>query len=178
MSIDLYIIPASPTIITPDKLKESFVSNLLATDRSLLEAGFHIIELGPNKITDGQTLKLGGVYYFEMSIPNTLSVHVVSKELQLEFQQNLEEDILEDYGWNLKSEAILKIVSIFKKVDHYYCITTHGGRSKAEPNLFLVLAKAIAISSSGYIVVMNNDILDLGVGVYTYDEFLFTKPRF
>lgn len=103
-------------------------------------------------------------YYPSVEIPNTLAVGISKNE-----STYLSEiDFLEDFGRNLDMVTVQTLAQKWKSVGFSYIVTTHAGRSKWEPPLFVALAAAIAYLCQGYVIVMSDD-FTLDVGVY--------KPR-
>jgi hypothetical protein len=65
----------------------------------------------------------------------------------------------------------MELAEQWRRVGYGYEISSGGGRSAVEPELFIALACALADLCEGHIIVMNDGIFDLGVGVYAPARF-------
>lgn len=178
MSIDLDIFATAPELATWSQIRSKLQMLVSPTEQTtLLGNSPSLCEIGSNKeVVDNKPLSIGH-YYLSLPTDNTLGIGVISKTEDFE-EESLELDYLEDYGRNLELEEIEILAKRWRKADYYYGIETWGGRSKPEPRLFVALAAAIAYSCNGYVVVMNENIFDLGIGVYRPEQFQYAEPRF
>jgi hypothetical protein len=178
MSIELKIFSTVTNIAYWGSIKKELYVLLSPTEQQLLGEHPSLLELGSKqKVADDAQLSLGGYYYLSLAIPNTLGIAVISKAEDFD-EENLESDYLEDYGCNLELKELQILAERWRVARHFYGVTSMGGRSKHEPRLFVALATAIAYTCAGYVIVMNNDIFDLGVGVYEPEKFQHAEPRF
>jgi hypothetical protein len=178
MSIDLKVFSTITDITMWGDIKKKIYELVNPTEKEFILENLFLSELGSHqKVADNEKLLLGHQYYLSLAIPNTLSISVISKAEDFD-EENLELDYLEDYGHNLNPEKIQLLVHQCKLARYFYIITSFGGRSQPEPNLLITLATAIASTCAGYIVVTNNNLFNLDVGVYTPEEFQYTKPMF
>ncbi len=178
MSIDVKVFPTISDIAIWGDIREKLYVIVSAKEKELLGEDISLLELSSRqKVENDKQLSLGQQYYLILKIPNTLSISVISKTEDLD-EENLELDYLEDYGCNLTSEEVQILSERWRVARYFYSIASFGGRSKQESKLLIELATTIAYICSGYIVVTNNDLFDLGIGVYTPEEFQYTKPRF
>jgi hypothetical protein len=174
MSIQLDIVPTVAEVAFWGDIKNQLQSLI-----SPLEFGFMgetptLKYLGSDIIVkENDRLLLNKTYYLSLEIPNTLSITVMPNKGNLE-----ELEYLEDYARNCEFQFIQSLAESWQKTGFYYEITTQGGRSKNEPTIFQFLAAAIAYISSGYVILMNNNIFDLDVGVYKPDDFKNAQPKF
>ncbi|MEH2139402.1 hypothetical protein [Nostoc sp.] len=178
MSIDLKIFSTIPDIADWGDIKKRLYVLISSEEKEFLGKNPSLFELASKrKVADDEQLSLGNHYYLSLAIPNTLGLSVISKAEDID-EENLELDYLEDYGENLEPKEVQILLERWRIARYFYIITSFGGRSRPEPRLFIALATAIAFSCSGYIIVTNNDLFDLGVGIYTPEEFQYTKPKF
>jgi hypothetical protein len=178
MSIDLKVFPTIPDLATWGDIKRQLYRLMSSVDKEFLGENPFIVESGSQrKVADNEQLALCNHYYLSLAIPNTLSISVISKAEDID-EENLELDYLEDYGCNLDSKEVQTLSERWRVARYFYNITSFGGRSQPEPRILIILATAIAYTCSGYIVVTNNNLFDLSIGVYTSEEFQHTKPRF
>jgi hypothetical protein len=174
MSIDLDILATVPELICWGNVKNKLQKLLSPAEGKILGEHPALLHLGLNKaVGEDERLSLNSSYYLSLTIANTLSITVMPNEGNLD-----ELEYLEDYGRNLEPGEIETLAKRWRTARHYYGICSLGGRSQPEPKLFVTLATAIAYSCVGYVIVMNNDIFDLGVGVYTPEQFRHTQPKF
>jgi hypothetical protein len=174
MSIDLDILATTSELICWGNLKKRLQELLSPVEVEFLGKNPALLHLGSNKVlAEDEKLSLNDSYYLSLEIANTLSITVMPNEGNLN-----ELEYLEDYGRNLEPEDIKRLAARWQAVGHYYGITSLAGRSKPESKLFIALATAVAYNCFGYVIVMNNDILDLKVGVYTPEHFQNAQPNF
>jgi len=112
-------------------------------------------------------------YFFTFAVSNTLSLTARPNKNNLN-----EQEYLQDYGRNIDSETVRDLAQRWREAGHFYGLTSLMGRSLPEPHLFVGLASALATVCRGYVIVMNDGILDLGVGVYSPEQFKLAQPRF
>lgn len=171
MSIDLDIFPTSPTKFEWNKLK-SKLFELLTTEVRQNIGAISLYELGSNRIIPKEEIlsisppKNSKHYYLSLDVANTIGLSLSKNEPNYvdEF------DYLDDYGRNLDAATIQTLAQKWQSLDMHYSVTTHAGRSKYEPSLFIALAAAIAHLCQGYVIVMSDD-FTLDIGVYTPAEF-------
>jgi hypothetical protein len=178
MSIDLKIFSTIPDIAVWGNIKKKLHVLVSSEQKEFLGESPSLFELdSKRKVADDEQLSLGHHYYLSLAIPNTLGFSVISKAEDID-EENLELDYLEDYGSNLDPQKVQILLERWRIARYFYIITSFGGRSQPEPRLLIALASAIAYSCAGYIVVTNNDLFDLDIGIYTSEEFQYTKPKF
>ena len=178
MSIDLYIFPTNPEYFCWSQLKEKFLELLTLAEVQKIGA-ISLLKLGSDEtVAEKETISIPGdknhnYYYLSLDIPNTIGMNIRRNEPN--YVSEL--DMLEDFGRNLDATTIQTLVEKWKSIGYVYGVTTHVGRSKWEPSLFVALAAAIAHLCQGYVIVMSND-FTLDVGVYTPAVFQQTKMKF
>lgn len=178
MSIDVKIFSTVPDIAIWGDIKKKLYALINSEEKEFLGDNLSLFELASkHRVADDEQLSLGSSYYFSLAIPNTLGLSVISKSEDID-AENLELDYLEDYGENLDPHEVKILLERWRIAHYFYVLTSFGGRSRPEPGLFIILVTAIAYSCAGYIVVTSNDLFDLGVGIYTPEEFQYTKPKF
>lgn len=170
MSIDIDILPLRSDLITWDKLRRAW-SQRLGTDVMLLGSSPVMRRLGSNVIVDpGEPLQPSSQVYFELAVPNTLSL-VVSPNMD-----GLDEaEYLADYATNLTPAQMAPLVTAWQKIGWTFALTSFGGRSPQEPTLLRTLACALADLSAGRVILMHRDVFDLDVGVYTAEQFAMAR---
>lgn len=174
MSIDIEILPAASTIISWGTIKNYLINSEKEPITTLLGNNPSLIQLKNHQsVAPTQILQPGESYYFNIAIPNTLSLMVSENDEYLD-----EVDYLEDYGHNLSQKTIHHLANQWQKAHHTYTLTSMAGRHKEEAHLFINVAVAIATACQGHIIVMNHNLFNLDIGVYSPEVFLQTKPKF
>jgi hypothetical protein len=174
MSIDLDIFPTSKRGVCWRNIEDRLQALLGASSHELLGDHPALWHLSSHTVMgDDDNLTPNNSYYFALAVPNTLILTVMPNQGNLD-----EHEYLEDYGRNLAPVVIQELANRWHKVGYYYELTSMMGRSKPEPELLIALTSAIADVCSGYIIVMNDDIFDLGVGIYTSEQFRQAHPKF
>ena len=175
MSIDIYIFPTNPEYFTWGELKNKFLKLLTPEDVQRL-GEISLLILGSDEVVEeNEKLSIpdnenNNYYYFSFDIPNTLGMNIRTNEPNYVS----EIDNLEDFGRNLDTATIQSLAQKWQSIGYVYGVTTHAGRSRWEPPLFVALAAAIAHMSEGYVIVMSDE-FTLDVGVYTPDVFQQAK---
>lgn len=167
MSIDLDIAPQKAGSITWANLCRQWRRRLDEAGASLLGADPQLRRIADSMPVAEEDLLVPPSHYFlELGVPCTLSLSIMHND------GNLDETLyLEDYGRNLDPARIAELAEQWRRVGHNYEISSGGGRSNVEPKLFITLACALAELCDGHVIVMNDGIFDLGVGVYTPAQF-------
>jgi len=174
VSIDLDVLATTPELICWGNLKKRLQELLSPVELEFLGENPALLHLGSNRVlAEDEKLSLNNSYYLSLAIDNTLSITVMPNEGNLN-----ELEYLEDYGRNLEPEDVGRLAARWQAAGHYYDITSLAGRSKPEPRLFIALVTAVAYSCFGCVIVMNDDILDLKVGVYTPGYFQNAQSKF
>lgn len=173
MSVDLDILPTALQLARWGDIKY-VLKELLGPSEVLLEGHISLVELHSKTIvSECERLMLNSHYYFVLSTPNTLGLSVSPNK------GNLDEHIyLEDFGRNLTPLATRSLVERWHAAGCIYAVTSMGGRSLLEPKIFVALATAIAYISKGYVIVMDNGIFDVSIGIYSAEQFKRVKPLF
>lgn len=118
------------------------------------------------RVLGSQTVSPPTVGYFELGVPNTLSMGFRQNGKYLD-----ERDYLEDYGRNLKDAEIEELILAWKRTGCAFDISSNAGRSKLEYRLLQALVCALAELTAGRVISMDDRYFDLGVGVFTPKEF-------
>jgi hypothetical protein len=171
LSIDLNIAPRRAAGITWASLRRQWQQRLGDETAGLLGPDAQLCRIGaPTQVAEDERLVPSSHYSFNLVVPCTLSLSM------MENAPDLDETLyLEDYGRNLDAATIAELAEQWSRVGHNYEISSGGGRSKVEPALFIALACALADLCDGHVIVMNDGVFDLGVGVYT--PALFSSAR-
>lgn len=173
MSVDLQVIP---TVDEPTTWRAVLRQLRDAADEgltALLGEEPRLLALdSKTAVPPDQRLATGRSYVFELGFPNTLVLDVTPNEGFFE-----EREFLEDYGRNLSREDLETLIVRWKRSGHSYGISSMGGRTGPEPQVFLALATAIARATAGWVVAMES-VIDVGVGVYEPDELELAQPAF
>lgn len=178
MSIDLKVFPTTPDILFWGDIKRQLYRLISPEQNNFFGKNISCFKsCSQQKVPDDEQLSLDQNYYLSLAIPNTLSISVISKSEDID-EESLEVDYLEDYGCNLDNKEIQTLAELWRVARYFYNISSFGGRSQDEPKLLITLVTAISYASAGYIIVTNNNLFDLGIGVYKSEEFQYTKPRF
>ncbi|MES2639532.1 MAG: hypothetical protein V4850_08600 [Myxococcota bacterium] len=172
MSVDLDIAPMRSDAPTWAAVAEAWARRV--GDPRLLGPDPKLCRFGDTVAVPPNTLLVPPAHYFlTLPAPSTLSLSVRPNEGNLD-----EAEYLEDYGRNLAPAQLAELTEGWRRTGRSYGISSLGGRSTHEPELFLALACALADVSDGRVIVMNDGILTLGVGVYTANEFAAARwPR-
>jgi len=174
MSIDVDILPTIVETAQWGNLVDKLRQTLGTPKCDLLGEQPLLLELGSNRVlSDEERLEFDRSYYFVLPIPNTLSITVASNHGNVD-----EQEYLSDYGRNLTSNVIQILARQWQIASYSYGLTTMAGRSQFEPDLFVALAAVLADMCQGHVVVMNDDEFDVGVGVYTSNQFQLIQPKF
>lgn len=167
MSIDLDIAPQRAGDITWGSLCRQWRQRLGGADAGVLGPNPQLCHIGgTTPLAEGDPLVAPSHYFITLAVPCTLSLSIVANDDQLD-----EDLYLEDYGRNLDSARIAELAEQWRRIGHTYGISSGGGRSSVEPQLFVALACALADLCDGHVIVMNDGIFDLGVGVYDPSQF-------
>jgi hypothetical protein len=171
MSIDLDIAPLRATPVTWGALRARWGERL--GDRAFLIGPGIARRLGIGTVfDDGDALSPSSPVIFELATANTLSL------TSMRNQGNLDErEYLEDYGRNLSPAEITRLADAWRDVGVSYGLSSGGGRSSDEPSLLIALACAVGDLCDGRIIVMNDGVFDLGVGVYEPAQFALARWR-
>ena len=167
MSIELDIAPRRATSITWASLRRQWRARLGEAGAGLLGPDPRLCRMGnPEPVAEDDLLAPPSHYFFTLAGPCTLSLSTMHND------GNLDETLyLEDYGRNLGPASITELAEQWRRVGYGYEISSGGGRSTVEPELFIALACALADLCDGHIIVMNDGLFDLGVGVYAPAHF-------
>jgi hypothetical protein len=172
--IDLDVFSTVPTIICWGDLKDRLYELLGPWGSLLLGENPRLMDLKTQKAMEIRVpLSLEKSYYFDLPVQSTLCFSVMPNEGNLN-----EVEYLEDYGRNLKSDFTHILAERWQTAGHYYGISSFGGRSEHESRIFVALATAIAEACKGYVILMNDGIFDLHVGIYTPEKFRYAIPKF
>lgn len=174
VSIDLEIFPTRPQIISWRQIVEPLRELLGLSADDLLGAAPSLVVLKTHTVLEpSQPMSVNASYYLNLAVRTTLGITLMPN------QGNVDEvNYLEDYGRNLDPDFIRYLAEQWQAAGHYYGIESLAGRNKQEPLIFVALAAAIARACQGYIILMNDDIFDLDVGIYTPEQFRKADPRF
>lgn len=174
MSVELDIAPTRPFTLTWRELALAWRKELGPRAEALLGAAPELRRLaGAAAIDADEVLDPSGDYVFALAAPGTLALSLSPTQGMLD-----EHSYLDDYARNLTPPQVQALADAWARVGSYLEITTHAGRAPHERELFLALACALATRCDGSILVMNDGILDVGVGAYTADEFRHVRwPR-
>jgi hypothetical protein len=167
VSIDLDIAPMRAARVTWSPLLGAWRQRLGNEAAALLGSDPKLRVLGAGTPVAGDAaLELPGHYSLDMAAPNTLSLSAMPS------RNNLDEvEYLEDFARNLEPRETTALALSWREVGHYYEVSSGGGRSPSEPALLITLACALAGICDGRIIVMNDGVFDLGIGVYTAEQF-------
>jgi hypothetical protein len=167
VSVDLDIAPSQAKVIDWASLQRRWIQRLGAAGASMLGPNPQLCHLGKNApVAEGERLDPPAHYYFTLAVPSSLSLSIMANA------DDLDESLyLEDYGRNVDPARISELAEKWRRVGHTYGISSLGGRSRSEPELFTALACALADLCDGHVIVMNDGVFDLGVGVYTPEQF-------
>lgn len=89
-----------------------------------------------------------------------------------------DEEYVREYGKNLSVPCIDVLIGAWVLAGYSCTVESFGGRSRAEPELFIAIAAAIAEVCQGYVLVLDRDCFSLPPGAYTPEEFRRMTPRF
>jgi hypothetical protein len=146
-----------------------------SSGNNLLGENFALIDLETRRaLSEDDVLAIDRVYYFELSIPNTLGIGAHSIP---EFILGSEQEYLQEIGPNLKRELVREIAMKWAEVGHSFGVESLGGRSKHESKLMIALITAIAMLTDGYITFASDD-FGIELGIYTPEVFRAVKPKF
>lgn len=173
MAVDLDIFPTSKTLPIWGEIKDLWIT--LSPDQPHLAQKLFLKKLGSHTVVqEHERLVVGLSYYPELSINNTLGITAVS----INGVKLSAEDFLQDYGRNLSADLLRDYTYQWDAAGYMIEITSFGGRSKEEPRLMVTLASAIAKSCAGYIIVSDEHIFGVKVGVYSPDVIATLRPDF
>jgi hypothetical protein len=167
VSIDLDIAPLRATRVTWGPLHRAWRQRLGDEAAALLGPDPKLRVLGAGaSVAEDASLGPPGLCFLDLAAPNTLSLSAMPST------NNLDEiEYLGDYARNLEPTDATALALSWREVGYYYEVSSGGGRSPNEPTLFITLACALADICDGRIIVMNDGLFDLGVGVYTAEQF-------
>ncbi|MFA0809927.1 hypothetical protein [Microbulbifer epialgicus] len=169
MSIDVEVIPGNKAPIYFYKLK-NLMCELLIEGEIQEFGGVIFQEIGKDKpVSEEDCLVLGKDYELVSVEVNTLVLSFMPNDPD---DDELEIDMLEDYGRNLEENEIKSMSEKWAKIGFTYKITSKAGRHRVEPRIFWAIVGALTALSSGDVIVMESDIFSLPVGVYKYSEFI------
>ncbi|MCX4239613.1 hypothetical protein [Paraliomyxa miuraensis] len=97
---------------------------------------------------------------------NTLSLTILPNE-----PEDSELEYLRDYGRNLSPTEAEELAQQWRRVGHSFGLSSGGGRSHDEPRMLVALACALADASDGRVILMNDGLFSLGIGIYTPEQF-------
>jgi hypothetical protein len=167
VSIDLDIAPLRATRVGWGPLLRAWRQRLGDEAAALLGPDPKLRVLGAGAaVAEDAALEPPGHYSLDLAAPNTLSLSAMPNKNSLD-----EIEYLKDYARNLEPRGATALALSWRGVGYYYEVSSGGGRSTNEPALFVTLACALADICDGRIIVMNDGIFDLGVGVYTAEQF-------
>lgn len=171
MSIDLNIAPQKAGAITWGNLCRQWRHRLGEAGADMLGPEPQLCRIGESvPVAEDDLLVPSSHYFLTLAVPCTLSLSVMDNS------GNLDETLyLEDYGRNLDAARIAELAEQWRRVGYYYELSSGGGRASNEPALFIALVSALADLCDGHVIVMNDGVFDLGVGVYTPAQFSTTR---
>ena len=167
MSVDLDIAPRQAGAFTWASLCRQWGQRLDTGGADMFGPHPQMCRIGSmTPVAEDERLMPPAHYFFRLAVPCTLSLSVSANK------DDLDETLyLEDYGRNLDPARIAELAEQWRRVGHTYGISSGGGRSKVEPELFIALACSLADLCDGHVILMNDGVFDLGVGVYTPAQF-------
>lgn len=175
MSFDLDVIPGSPTPLRWGEIHRMLLRT--APDegtRAFIGAVPALHELGSNRrLSDDESLNLSSFYYPVFARENTLSLFLEPKHGGWE-----DADYFNDYARNLQPEAKDSIYKRWEQAGYLTGVRSFGGRARGELKLMVVLATCLAELTSGYVVIQDNGVFSLPVGVYPPDELTSAHRAF
>lgn len=174
MSIDLEVFPTRPHVMTWGAIQTTMQELADPALCALVGKAPTLVELATRTVMlPAVALTLNSCYILELAVPNTLGLQVVPNAGNVDVTA-----YLEDYGRNLSPASLRQLVDQWEAVGYYYGFTSLAGRSKHESRLLVLLVTSVASLCHGYVIVMNDDILNVGVGVYPPEQFQHVMPRF
>lgn len=88
------------------------------------------------------------------------------------------DEYVEDYGRNLEPGSAEFVIQKFKKIGISYTLESLGGRAEGESSLFMSIVCAVSKLTDGFVVIKDNDVFSLPVGIYKLEEFHQAQPLF
>ena len=169
MSIDLDVIPGSPQPIRWGELKSLIQGTVLASDvEEIIGSVVDLFDVRSKRaIRESEQLGCPGYYYFEFGKRATLS-------LTLEPTTGRQDavDYIGDFARNLLPEPKDAVRRAWELAGFLVTVTSYGGRERGELKLLVHLAACIAELTKGYVVVTDNGVFHLSVGVFAPKEFV------
>lgn len=104
--------------------------------------------------------------YFDLATGNTIGLNISEN-----YPDTSEHEYIRDFGGSLVGVDLDDIALRWAANGYSFEISSHGGRSEREPELFLALAVALAEATSGLVVILHTSGITLDVGAYTPSEF-------
>lgn len=176
MSISIDIIPTRNQTITWGTLRSELLTLTLDEQAALLLGTEpKLFELGTRQeIEDKQNILPTRYYSFKLTRNNSLTL---SCENNTETYTN-EHLYLNDFGQNLVPDVCIHLSKCWAEVGYAYAVESGGGRTEGEITLLIAISEVIAKLSDGFLVIKDNKLFSLPVGVYSLSEFSSCKPFF
>lgn len=165
MSIDLEIIPRAPPP-TWGEVRRAWLGAPGRLPGALLHLGTRSV------VSEEERLRPPLAASVDLGAANTLGLMVMKTAGIYD-----EGEFLADYGRNLSAPELAALASAWRDSGYFVAVSSFMGRAGGELELMVSLAVALAGVVSGRIVVPHATVFDVGVGVYTPDEFARVRQR-
>jgi hypothetical protein len=169
MAIDLDVIPGSPRSIRWVEIKRLLdflvppgpIRRQIGTEPALYEL--------PSKrlVTDDEVLTSSRCYYFDMAHCHSLSMYIARNRDDRE-----DFGYISDFGRNLSPQVLESLYRRWKQAGFLVCLSSRAIRDQNDLTIMAFIAITIAQLTEGCVVVMDNGIFPVSVGVYSPEEFL------
>ena len=159
MSIDIDVIPATKDYVTISQIVSSI-------DNDFKNVKFR--KLGQKHLArNTEWLEPDCAYQVLLEKLGNIVIYVNPTD---EDDSDYEVDMIEEYGRNLKDQEISVIRNCWLKVKLTYRISSSANRDEQELLLQKQLAVALAELTKGYVIISEQGLFGLAIGIYTSEE--------
>ena len=106
-------------------------------------------------------LEIDGAY--EVGTSGNLMLYVNPTD---EDDEDYEQDMLEEYGRNRSALETEEVCKQWAKVGYSFTVSSGVGRTREDSSLQKHLVAALARATNGFVIVEDNDVLSLSIGIY------------
>jgi hypothetical protein len=165
MSIDVVILPGLKLELVPGLFLGQLGLERRSPATALIGETPALLKLGSREVVaaDG-VLEPGRTYAFRLAAENTLTLSI---GLSTDFE---EEEYVEDYGGNLRSEERATIIEAWRHAGPGLTLSSGGGRAAGELELLAALARCCARALSGWICIESGAFVHPRPGICTSEQ--------
>lgn len=173
MSVDIFVLPGHPVTVRWQELRERWAELVDAAYAGDVAAAL-LCPAGSHAALDDDA-PIGGEGAWWIQVPSASTLGLTAAPTADLYSDS---DFVEDYGRNLTPDTTAKVVRQLRESPIVYDVSSFGGRPRHEGALFVALASALALLSDGWVVVMDDDLFTLDVGIYDGGTFSRGAARF